>query len=91
MDVPELKGAAAAECRPGALAQVGGDDAEGREVAAAALQDLDVAEAGVLGSMWRAFSAAGSRVVRSRRGTGWTELAFCGRSRRPRRPLERCR
>src|SRR6266700_212257 len=49
VDVAELVGGAASENRPGALAQVGGDDAEGLEMAGAALDDLDVVEAGELG------------------------------------------
>src|SRR5256714_11743090 len=49
VDVAELVGSAANEHRPGALAQVGGDDTEGLEVAGPALDDLDVVEAGGLG------------------------------------------
>src|SRR5579884_4202957 len=49
VDVSELVGGTASEHRPGALAQVGSDNAEGLEVAGAALDDLDGVEAGELG------------------------------------------
>src|SRR6266516_835330 len=60
-------GQGAVEDRPGPFGQVGGDHADRAEVVFAALDHLEVVDAGELGSVRRALSAARTKVVRSSR------------------------